>query len=148
MPGLSGATTSRNRFQALCSHFSQRSVVVFFPRRHGFQRALLTRDAQDKEHHEPKVSDITHRSLLMTVADPHFSFMRLNASAGTDVGLHMWMAHSTSRTLDLVWICCTLPRSWTSMPLSFASFKAQSALASLFSHDFLRLTAWCSSLYL
>ena len=72
MPGLSGATTSRNRFQALCSHFSQKSVVVLITRRHGFQHALVTHDAQDKEHHEPKVSDITHRSLLMTVADPTF----------------------------------------------------------------------------
>ena len=67
MPELLCATTSRKGVQDIVlTCFVRGSQVVLILRRHHFQHALLTHDAQAKEQYEPNASDITHRSLLMS----------------------------------------------------------------------------------
>ena len=84
MPGLSCATKSKNKFQALCSSSSSEEVV---------SSALLTHDAQAKEQYEPKASDAesaeAHHSSLVADdrADPHFCSVRFGALATAAVGL-------------------------------------------------------------
>ena len=62
-PNDFGATTSRKRFKTWCSPSEEKTVVLIL-KRHNFQHALLTHDAQAEERYEPNAFDFTIRSLL------------------------------------------------------------------------------------